>query len=429
METVVAPRVVHESEVQRQHPRVRLPGSVTLDGGSQRLRLHDISVGGLSFIDPKGRYRVGKVHRVMIHIALRPIQIALPVAAEVRHRDPHSGMVGCSFQNPGPHEVSVLRQLVSARLSGELIEVGDVLLTLSRDNFVSARPEQVSSATARGRAVLMTAIIFIVGILAFGYAASKIYAVAFVKQAVAAKVAAPSFTMNMPRDGTYFSLVKPGDKVTKGQAIGSFQAAMLDVVRSDPGSLHLTPDQLSQLMGQTLKGTITSPCNCVVESTYALDSQFINRNQPLMQLVPEQTTPHVVARFHFADIDELSAGRRVEFHVVGGKGSHSGVISDVRLMPTPVDPNTAGSSDLRGLNASGAANDVLVDIQPSQPLQTAQIDRPVIVQLSSAAWSWLSADRLGNEVKSTAAKVKSTVDAVKSTVDAVTQDASPQPTQ
>lgn len=400
MEADVAPRVVHESEVQRQHPRVRMPGSVTLDGAGERLRLHDVSVGGLSFVDRDRRYKSGTAVRAVLHVAVRPIQISVPVTLRIHHQDPESGLVGCSFQDPGPNEISVLRQLVSARLSGELVEVGDVLLTMSRNNFVSARPEKVASATARGRAVLMTSIIFLVGIVAFGYAVSKLYAVAFVKQAVAAKVAAPTFNMNMPRDGTYFSLVKPGDKVTKGQAIGSFQSAMLDVVRSDPGSLHLDPDQLSQLMGETLKGTITSPCNCVVQSQYALDSQFVNRNQPLMELVPQQTQPHVVARFHFDNIDELRNGREVEFHVVGVSGTHSGVITNVRLMPTPVDPNTAASSgDLRGLNNSGTNNDVLVDIKPSKPLPTDEIDRPVIVKLTAAPWSWLRLDRVGDDIE------------------------------
>lgn len=406
MEAGVAPRVVHESEVQRQHPRVRMPGSVTLDGAGDRLRLHDVSIGGLSFVDRDKRYKPGKAVRAVLHVAVRPIQISVPVTLQIRHQDAETGLVGCSFRDLGPNEISVLRQLVSARLSGELVEVGDVLLTMSRNNFVSARPERVASATARGRAVLMTTVIFLVGVVAFGYAVSKLYAVAFVDQAVAAKIAAPTFTMNMPRDGTYFSLVKPGDKVSKGQAIGSFQSAMLDVVRSDPGSLHLNPDQLSQLMGESLKGTVTSPCNCVVQSTFALDSQFVNRNQPLMELVPQQTQPHVVARFHFANIDELRNGRQVKFHVVGGHGTHSGVITNVRLMPTPVDPNTAASAgDLRGLNNSGTTNDVLVDIRPSKPLQTADIDRPVIVKLSAAPWSWLPLDRLGDGLEHAARSV------------------------
>src|SRR3546814_12427814 len=91
-----------------------------------------------------------------------------------------------------------------------------------------------------------------------------LYAMAFVTRASAAKIAAPSYSVAMPRDGTFFNLVPTDGIVHKGQPLGSFQAAMLDVVQTDIGALHLSPEQLSQLMGDQLKGTLTRDRKSVV---------------------------------------------------------------------------------------------------------------------------------------------------------------------
>ena len=234
----------------------------------------------------------------------------------------------------------------------------------------------------RSRAVTFTGLLFLVGLAAFLYAFTKLYGALFITHAIAAKVAAPSFAITMPRDGTYFDLIPPDGKVKKGQPLGTFQAAMLDVVQNDPGSLHLTPQQLSELMGETLKGTLSSPCNCAVQQKFAMDSQFINRNQPLVTLLPDDAKPYVLARFHFDNMDDLRIGRTVSFHISGESHDRYGRISKVRLLPGPVGADDRGAaSDLRGLDAPGTVSDVLAQIEPTHPLQRALIDRPVDVQL------------------------------------------------
>src|SRR3546814_6935353 len=101
--------------------------------------------------------------------------------------------------------------------------------------------------------------------------------------------------------------------VHKGQPLGSFQAAMLDVVQTDIGALHLSPEQLSQLMGDQLKGTLTSPCDCKVQQQFAADGQYANRGQALFELVPINAQPYVLARFRFDNIDALPIGQTVAF--------------------------------------------------------------------------------------------------------------------
>ena len=135
-------------------------------------------------------------------------------------------------------------------------------------------------------------------------------------------------------------------------------------------------------MGETLKGTLSSPCDCTVHEQFALDSQFINRNQPLLDLLPDDAKPYVLARFHFDDISSLPVGRNVGFRISGDSSDRRGTIRQVRLLPNPGSvADGVASTDLRGLNSPSTISDVIVEIEPSEPLDRQQIDRPADVLL------------------------------------------------
>jgi mannuronan synthase len=380
--------VVHESEAQRQYPRVRLPGRLTLIEGRKEhsYRLHDLSAGGLSFESEGARFRVGARLEGRLQVTVRPVTFAFNVQCEVRNVSRDGNRVGCQFTELGAGEISTLRRLIHGTLAGELVATGDVITALSRDNFVKAR--EISEASAglsgpkRARAMLMTALMFSLGLIAFLYAVEKLYEMAFITRASAAKIAAPTFTINMPRDGTFFSLVPESNLVKKGQPVASFQAAMLDVIQGDIGNLKLSAAEVSQLMGETLKGTLSSPCDCIVQQRNALDGQYVNRGAPLFELVAQDSTPYVLARFRFENIEKLPVGRMVSFRIYGESGLRLGKIHDVRLLPPTTSISEPGASDVRGLNNAGTTNDVIASIEPMEVLDRQLIDRPVEVTLS-----------------------------------------------
>jgi mannuronan synthase len=387
MPTNMPTPVVHEAEAQRQHPRVRIPATLHVgpNGRGHAYRVADVSLGGFAFDSNGDDYRFDSMHRGTLDFAIEPIGLSLPVNFTVKNLDRSGRRIGCEFQDMDRQKASMLRQLIGAHLAGELVTVGDVLTTLSRDNYTKPRSKQELAKARPGertRAVTLTGIIFAVGVAAFAYAATKLYGVVFVTHASAAKVAAPSFAITMPRDGTYFSLIPPDGKVKKGQPLGTFQAAMLDVVQNDPGVLHLTPQQISDLMGETLKGTLSSPCDCTVHGQYALDSQFVNRNQPLMELLPDDAKPYVLARFHFDSIKDLAVGKTVAFRVSGDEQDRYGKVRQLRMLPGPASTTDLGAAtDLRGLNTPGPVSDVVAEIQPNDPLDPKLIERPADVSV------------------------------------------------
>lgn len=383
----IRPSLVHEAEAQRQHPRVKVAGSFLLDGEgtSRSYRLNDLSACGLSFNAQSDRFHVGASLRGRLAFQLESVSMVLPVSMKVRNLSADGSRVGGSFMSLGVRETAVLRQLIVSTLSGDLVSTGELIHVLSRENFV--KPRVVKDAggltgRARFRAMMATAAMAVVGIAACFYAGSKLYAMAFVTHASAAKVAAPSFAVSMPRDGTFFSLIPEDGLVKKGQPLGSFQAAMLDVVQSDLGAMHLTPDQLSALMGEQLKGTLSSPCDCRVQQQIAFDGQYVNRGQPLFELVPVDAKPYVLARFRFDSIERLPIGRTVAFTITGDGSERYGKVRDVRLL-SPAGAAESSASDLRGLNGASALSDVIATIEPDRPLENKLIDRPVQATLGN----------------------------------------------
>jgi len=375
--------IVHESEAQRQFVRVRFPATIqfTQNGERRSFRLNDISAGGFSFDSGSHAFTVGEAFSGHVVVPIDSVGFSIPVSFDVRMVETDTRRVACVFQDMGPKETAALRQIITAFLGGELTTAGDMLATLSRENFVKARGSRLGGGLSIGgklRAVIGTLIALAIGLLAFGYAATNLYEIVFVTHATAAKVAAPIYTITMPRDGTFFSLVQPNATIKKGQPIGQFQTALLDVVEGVPGTLKMTPEQLSEIVGQQLKGSIASPCDCVVQKTFATDTQYLLRNQSVMQLVQTGTQPYVLARFHYDQMKKLRIGRTVYFRVNGEADRISGTISELRVLPAQtIDSN--GLNDLNGLNTNAAITDVIAVITPTEPMPLTRIDEPVEV--------------------------------------------------
>jgi mannuronan synthase len=384
--------IVHESETQRQHVRVKIPASIQfiVDGAARRHKLIDVSAGGFSFDCRGERYAVGQSFGGQLLLSVDAVGFSIPVTFTVNSARTDNGRIGCVLQDLGAQEIAALRQVITTFLSGELVTAGEMLSTLSRTNFVAARAvgnSGASSLTARIRAVTGTGLALAIGVAAFGYAMTRLYDIVVVTHAAAAKVAAQMYTITMPRDGTFFSLIPPNGNVKKGQPLGSFQTALLDVVAGVPGSFKLSPEDLSELVGQQLTGSLASPCDCVVQKVFVTDAQYVLRNQSLLELVPQSANPYVLARFHYDEIQHLPVGRKVHFKLSGSPENIEGTIATLRVLPAPtIDSN--GLNDLNGLNTNAAITDIIAVIEPSVPLPLLRIDEPVDVRIDPL-FAWL----------------------------------------
>lgn len=367
MNTAVNVNVVHESEAQRQHARVRIPAKLRfLDAQRQvhEVKVEDLSAGGLSF-HTKQPQSVGDVLRGRLQFVVDNLGLSIDIEFQVRSYNPDNGRIGAQFQNLEPRDIATLRHIITSHLSGELISIGDVLSTLQRDNFTKARKQKDGgsglSAFGRFKAVTVTLGVFVVGIAAFGFVAKSLYGMYFVSHAEAGVVAVPTTNVTMPRDGTVSSLVESGGQIAKGAPLASFTTSMLDMLKGNLEDAQLEPAKIEELFGKQLSGTLTSPCDCVVARQLVDDGQYAAKGQPIFQLIPRTTNPMVEARFSYRQFDEVKPGTRVNFQVAGENEVRTGQIvssaslnsedlsSDIRVQ---IKPDTGLPAELAGRPAS-----------------------------------------------------------------------------
>ncbi|BBH47981.1 alginate biosynthesis protein Alg44 [Pseudomonas sp. KU43P] len=368
MNTAVNVNVVHESEAQRQHARVRIPAKLRfLDNERQahEVKVDDLSAGGLSF-HTKQPLSVGDVLRGRLQFVVDNLGLSMDIEFQVRSYNTASGRTGAQFQNLEPRDIATLRHIITSHLSGELISIGDVLSTLQRDNFTKARKQKDGgsglSAFGRLKAVTVTLGVFVVGVAAFGFVAKSLYGMYFISHAEAGVVAVPTTTVTMPRDGTVSSLVESGGQIVKGAPLASFSTSMLDMLKGHLDDSQLEPAKVEELFGKQLSGTLTSPCDCVVARQLVDDGQYAAKGQPIFQLVPRTTNPMVEARFSYRQFDEVKPGTRVNFQIAGEDEVRTGQI---------VSSASLNSEDL--------ASDIRVQIKPDASLPAELAGRPASV--------------------------------------------------
>lgn len=362
----IAPNFVHESEAQRQFARVRMPAKlfVKLDGTTMKFPIEDLSAGGFGIKLGTEGLRRGQVYNGRLVFRIDGFDLAVDVEFVPRSFTGNDNRCGCEFQNLGANEVSVLRYLITSFLSGELVSAGDVLNTLSRENFTKARKGKGSQALgffASARAMVVSLLVMAIGLLALTFVGYQLWQIYFVTTAESAMVASEQVPVRIPKDAKVTTLVDAGEQVEAGQAIATFDAPMLSYVNDLVGNGNYTVAQIEELLGQSVRGTLTSPCDCKVVNLLPAKDQYMSKGEKLAVVAPTDASAHVIARFNFADGEDLEEGQSVTLRLPGGD-TQSGRIES--LFVDAESPNQPGN----------AINSL---IQAGEPLPMQSVGRPI----------------------------------------------------
>ena len=369
MNTAVNANVVHESEAQRQHARVKIPAKLRFFGPDRtpvEARVIDLSAGGLAFNAGQLPLKTGDVYKARLQFVIDNLGLAMDVELLIRSVDRQTGRIGCQFQNLEPQDISTLRHLITSHLAGDIVSMGEVLATLQRDNFTKARKMKDGghgmTAFGRLRAVTFSLAIFIVGLAAFGFIFKSVYGMYFVSHAQAGLVSVAGMNITMPRDGTVQSLIKADGVAAKGAPLATFSTSMLDVLKGHLDDNQLQPAKVEELFGKQMTGTRTSPCDCTVAQQLVADGQYASKGDVIFQLVPRNSEANVEARFSYRQFGDVLPGNTVSFQIAGEDKTRSGKI---------VSSTSLKSADL--------SSDIRVLIQPDEPLDSKFAGRPVEV--------------------------------------------------
>lgn len=362
----VAPQFVHESEAQRQYARIKIPAKlfVNLDGRTQKFPVADLSAGGFGVNTGLESLRLRQVYNGRLVFKVDGFDFAIDVNFVPRSFDSMNDRCGCEFQDLGSREVSALRYLITAFLSGEVVSAGDVLNTLSRENFTKARKGKGSNDLGffgKLRAMVGSLIVMLIGLFAISFVVSELWDIYFVTKAESAMVASEEIPLRIPKDAKVTTLVQPGQQVKAGEAVATFDAPMLSYVNDLVGEGNYSVGQIEELLDQRVRGTLTSPCDCKVLNLRAAQDQYMSKGEQLAVMAPMDSSAHVVANFPFNQGEKLDEGQLVTLRLPSGK-EQAGHITSLYV----------------NSQAQGGLIDVIsASIEATEPLPIEAIGRPI----------------------------------------------------
>jgi alginate biosynthesis protein Alg44 len=131
------PQIVHESEVHRQHIRLKIPIQVEVDG--VRYQVDDWSVGGFGVESVMTSRQPGERFSIRLIFPFEEFEMTMRLDARMVYVDQDHGRFGCAFTGMTKEHGDIFRYLVDAYLAGEVVSAGDILQVRARDNTAAAR--------------------------------------------------------------------------------------------------------------------------------------------------------------------------------------------------------------------------------------------------------------------------------------------------
>ncbi len=337
--------ITHEAEVQRQHPRYRLPMKC-LHAGTQ-VPVIDLSVGGIGV-------RSGGFHAVPGHVVdltlifpFNGYELTLPVQADVRYVNEEHGRVGMRFVNVTPRQHNLLRFVLDAYLSGEVVEAGDVLDVVSRRNEgktreVPQRPKPQGlkeNAFHYGRTFAGYGAIAVATLLLVGFVAAGIFQKLYIIPAQSALITADLVTVPAPSSGQ-LTFVASGEEVQAGEPLLTIQGPQ--------GSNSIVID---------------SPCDCIVQARYNRATNFVREGAPVLVLRERTSAPYITASIPQSEVLRFYRGAKAVIEYADG--------TTVRDAPIERLPSLSNDSASNGR--------FLVKLAPGRELENSAIGQPVSV--------------------------------------------------
>jgi alginate biosynthesis protein Alg44 len=310
---LMRPQIVYETEVHRQHVRLKIPIQVEIDG--IRHQVDDWSLGGLAVESVLTSRKPDDRFWVRLIFPFDEFELTMRREARMVYVDQEHGRFGCAFLDVSERHAEVLRYLIDAYLAGELVSAGDLLQVRAGGNTAPARMQAAYAAGADempwpastrygAYASFALAGLALLAVIAFG-----IWQRYFAIDALSATIEAPVVEVRAPIAGRFVSALEPGERVLEGAALGRVQA----------------------LDGATL--TLESPCDCRVLDQLALSGLYHQSGDPLVALIPAQQPLMVRAQLALDQAERLGVGDRAEIHVPGRGEPMLGQIARIDFTP------------------------------------------------------------------------------------------------
>jgi alginate biosynthesis protein Alg44 len=253
----------YEAELQRQHPRYRLPMRATIEGTTYQV--HDWSMNG--FAIEVGGLTVGKEVMASLTIPFNGYDFAVTIPSEVLYSSAPMKRTSLVFLHLEDGQAGLLQYITDAVLSGEVVRAGDILDVARRSDAgrVMQIPPVPKMNTRAKLAFIARRLAASAGVIAIGAAlvaflSANVYDELFVVRSQSASVSAKTVNVASPAVGRLGFLNQKRD-VSLGEPLMTINPAIGNPI------------------------TVQSPCDCVqVEQRFA-NGDFVKMGEPIVRLM------------------------------------------------------------------------------------------------------------------------------------------------
>lgn len=349
-----AATISHEAASQRQHTRMKVAAQAIIDG--KVYATSDWSVGGVCIKDYELPVAIGDVLLPQMRFNFDGFDMTIDVELVVRHINSEQNIVGGAFSQMSWQQLSLLHFVRDAYLSGEIVDAGDILHVIQRDNSARIRTTAMPEAEKTPRRALFDILKKNVGLLMFviaavlltGYVLVNLYTRTFVVAAEGAVTSPFGTVLRAPTSATVTSFaVKPGDKVEPNQILASME-------RIDGSVLN-----------------VVANCRCVVGERLAQLGAPLSRAAPIISLAPIRGNVQTTLVVRLKDLRKVSVGDKVAINFFNDDSEAFGRVKSI-LLPGLTDPETL---ERTGLKVPDLAGSVVVEFD--EGVGPARLGQPV----------------------------------------------------
>lgn len=361
--------IVHESEAQRRHARVKLPSKLLInsdEGVQYLLNIIDISASGFAIDIGSNELTLGRLYHGELLVKINSIELRIPIEFTVTYFSDNANRAGCEFSALDQEKASLLRIIISKFLAGDLVTSSDVLTTLSRDNYVKERKSSNStelSGFRKFKALVLTGFIGCLGLAALAFVGLNLYQHYFVVKSVTAMVDIDKEKVLSPTNGYFELLANLESPIERGVPMAVITSSVYEVM-SSINKENYTQDQLNEILPPELNSVIKSPCDCRIIGSIKNDREFAKQGDLLFQIAELNARPYVTAYFNFKDADAITKNTRVHLLIPGSTERFTGRIEHVAVA-----------------DGTNHVNSIVATILPDQSLDFDSIKLPVNVSV------------------------------------------------
>ncbi len=250
------PRIVHEAEVQRQHPRFRIPAQCIINGAPYEV--FDWSLGGIAILGYDTPLSIGDLLDLRIVYSLESVGLVFETIGEVRYQRASDNRVGFRFTNIGDSQSAIMRRIFESYVHGEIMPYESMVGGIDQGSAQAANI--MKTGVTPTRLIGLTALASL-GLALTWIVSGNMYARSYVYKAASAQIEAESLSVSAPASG-HIDFIANTKSVTDGQVVAS--------IRDKKGA----------------DVTVDSPCDCTIGGTRAGTGGFVARGDILMRLIP-----------------------------------------------------------------------------------------------------------------------------------------------